>query len=249
MLSDDNCWTEGEFFVTEMKSKMQPLDSSIQCRVAIVEDHTFMREGLKVLIDSMPDFTIVWMAGSASEALKQLSHDCPDVMMVDITLPDRNGLELIKDVHVLHPNLRILVLTMHNEKLYVQRALRAGARGYLTKDASHAEYERALRRVASGQLSVSEEIAEEMMLNYALGETKARERSGVESLSDRELEVFMLLGEGKSTTHVADALRISPKTVDVHKMNMRTKLGLEDGAAVTRMAIQWTEARRHGGGA
>lgn len=237
------------FFVTEMKPKMQPVSPPSPCRVAIVEDHTFMREGLKVLIDSMPDFTIVWMAGSAGEALKLLSTECPDVMMVDITLPDRNGLELIKDVHVLHPNLRILVLTMHNEKLYVQRALRAGARGYLTKDASHAEYERALRRVASGQLSVSEEVAEEMMMNYALGETKARERSGVEALSDRELEVFMLLGEGKSTTQVADVLRISPKTVDVHKMNMRTKLGLEDGAAVTRMAIQWTEARRHGGGA
>jgi DNA-binding NarL/FixJ family response regulator len=248
-LSTDNCWTAELFFVTEMNPNIQPVSPTTPCRVSIVEDHTFMREGLKVLIDSMPDFTIAWMAGSASEALKQLSNECPDVMMVDITLPDRNGLELIKDVHVLHPSLRILVLTMHNEKLYVQRALRAGARGYLTKDASHAEYERALRRVASGQLSVSEEVAEEMMMNYALGETKARERSGVEALSDRELEVFMLLGEGKSTTQVADALRISPKTVDVHKMNMRTKLGLEDGAAVTRMAIQWTEARRHGGGA
>ena len=245
----DNCWTLGLFFVTEIKSKMKPVSPPTQCRVAIVEDHTFMREGLKVLIDSLPDFTIAWMAASAGDALKQLQHECPDVMMVDITLPDRNGLELIKDVHALRPDLRILVLTMHNEKLYVQRALRAGARGYLTKDASHAEYERALRRVASGQLSVSDDVAEEMMLNYALGETKARERTGVESLSDRELEVFMLLGEGKSTTQVADAMHISPKTVDVHKMNMRSKLGLEDGAAVTRMAIQWTEARRHGGGA
>lgn len=218
-----------------------------QCRVAFVEDHTFMREGLKVLIDAMPDFLLAWMAGTAAEAMQNLESDCPDVLMVDITLPDRNGLELIKDVHVLLPNLRILVLTMHNEKLYVQRALRAGARGYLTKDASHAEYERALRRVAAGNLSVSDAISEEIMLNYALGETKAREKSGVDALSDRELEVFMLLGEGKSTPQVADALRISPKTVDVHKMNMRAKLNLEDGAAVTRMAIQWTESRRHGG--
>ena len=135
---------------------------------------------------------------------------------------------------------------MHDERLFVQRALRAGARGYLTKDASHADYERAMRRVAAGQLSVSESVAEEIMINYVLGDTKVRNRLGIEALSDRELEVFMLLGEGKSTTQVAEALRISPKTVDVHKMNMRAKLNLEDGAAITRMAIQWTEARRHG---
>jgi DNA-binding NarL/FixJ family response regulator len=225
---------------------MPPTDSKLKFRVAIVDDHTFMREGLKVLVDSLPEFSMAWMAPTAGDALKQLQTDTPDLLLVDITLPDRNGLELIKDVHALYPNLRILVLTMHSEKLYVQRALRAGARGYLTKDSSHAEYERAMKRVASGQLSVSESIAEEMLMNYALGDTKARDRTGVESLSDRELEVFMLLGEGSSTTQVADSLRISPKTVDVHKMNMRVKLGLEDGAAVTRMAIQWTEARRHG---
>lgn len=225
---------------------MPPTDSKLKFRVAIVDDHTFMREGLKVLVDSLPEFSMAWMAPTAGDALKQLQKDTPDLLLVDITLPDRNGLELIKDVHALYPNLRILVLTMHSEKLYVQRALRAGARGYLTKDSSHAEYERAMKRVATGQLSVSEAIAEEMMMNYALGDTKARDRTGVEALSDRELEVFMLLGEGSSTTQVADALRISPKTVDVHKMNMRVKLGLEDGAAVTRMAIQWTEARRHG---
>ena len=225
---------------------MPPTDSKLKHRVAIVDDHTFMREGLKVLVDSLPEFSMAWMAATAGDALKQLQTDTPDLLLVDITLPDRNGLELIKDVHALYPNLRILVLTMHSEKLYVQRALRAGARGYLTKDSSHAEYERALRRVVSGQLSVSESIAEEMMMNYALGDTKPRDRTGVEALSDRELEVFMLLGEGSSTTQVADALRISPKTVDVHKMNMRVKLGLEDGAAVTRMAIQWTEALRHG---
>lgn len=217
------------------------------CRIAVAEDHTFMREGLKVLIKSMPGFAVAWMAGSTGEALKCLAEDRPDILLVDITLPDRSGLDLIKDARALAPDLRILVLTMHDEKLYVQRALRAGARGYLTKDASHAEYERAIRRVASGQMSLSDRMSEEILLNYAMGDGASRGKSGIEALSDRELEVFMLLGEGKSTHDVADALRISPKTVDVHKMNMRAKLGLEDGAAVTRMAIQWTEARRHGG--
>jgi DNA-binding NarL/FixJ family response regulator len=216
-------------------------------RVAVVEDHTMMREGLRVLIQSMPEFALSWMATTAAEAVQQLRSDRPNVLLVDITLPDRSGLELIKDVQTLAPDVKILVLTMHDEKLYVQRALRAGARGYLTKDAPHAEYERAIRRVAAGHLSVSESMSEEIMLNYALGESKARKKSGFDSLSDRELEVFMLLGEGNSTHDVANALRISTKTVDVHKLNMRTKLGLEDGSAVTRMAIQWVESRRHGG--
>lgn len=223
-----------------------PISQCIQ-RVALVDDHTFMREGLKVLISSLPDFSFAWMAATAGEALQQLQHDRPDLLLVDITLPDRNGIELIKDVHALHPKLPILVLTMHDEALYVKRALRAGARGYLSKDSSHADYEKALHRVAAGLLSVSEAMTEELMMNYALGAPRGRERSGVEALSDRELEVFMLLGEGKSTAQLAEALRISPKTVDVHKMNMRAKLGLEDGAAVVRMAIQWIEARKHGG--
>lgn len=226
---------------------MTPPNSQSKCRVAVVDDHTYMREGLKVLIGSLADFELAWMAASAGDALKQFQTDRPDMLLVDITLPDRNGLELIKDVHTLSPLLPILVVTMHDEKLYVKRALRAGARGYLSKDSSHADYEKALRRVASGQLSVSEAMTEEVMLNYAIGAPKGRERTGIDALSDRELEVFMLLGEGRSTPQVADALRISPKTVDVHKMNMRAKLDLEDGAAITRMAIQWTEARKHGG--
>lgn len=206
-----------------------------------------MREGLRVLIESMNGFELLWAAPDAATAIKLLRDRKPDLLLIDITLPDRNGLELIKDVHAVHPDLKILVLSMHDEKLYVHRALRAGARGYLTKDSSHAEYERAIRRVAAGHLALSEGMSEEIMLNYAFGDTRNRSKSGIEALSDRELEVFMLLGEGKSTHEVASSLRISPKTVDVHKLNMRTKLALEDGAAVTRWAIKWTEAQRHGG--
>lgn len=207
-----------------------------------------MREGLRVLLESMAGFELLWAAGDAASATKLLQDQPPDLMLVDLTLPDRNGLELIKDVHALMPDLKMLVLTMHDEKLYVRRALRAGARGYLTKDAAHADYERAIRRVAAGGLALSEGMSEEIMFNFAFGDKAGKPKSGIESLSDRELEVFTLLGEGRSTQEVANALRISPKTVDVHKLNMRTKLSLEDGAAVTRFAIKWTEAHRHGGG-
>lgn len=204
-----------------------------------------MREGLSTFIESLDGFQMAWTSGNAGEALRKAGEDLPDVMLVDITLPDRNGLELIKDLHALYPRLAMMVISMHDEKLYVQRALRAGARGYLPKDAPHSDYEKALRRVAAGGLSVSESMAEEILLSYAGGH-KYSDRGGLESLSDRELEVFQQLGEGLSTHDVARQLKISPKTVDVHKMNIRAKLSLEDGAAVTRRAIQWTEARRHG---
>lgn len=216
------------------------------CRVAIVEDHTFMREGLKLFISSLSDFEWAWMAGSATEALAMIESDMPDLLLVDITLPDRNGLELIKDVHALYPKLVMMVLSMHDEKLYVQRALRAGARGYLTKDANHAEYEKALRKVAGGGVSVSEALSEEILIAFAMGGKEQKTKEGLNALSDRELEVFQLLGEGKSTPQVAESLRISTKTVDVHKMNIRAKLQLEDGAAVVRHAIRWFETRRLG---
>lgn len=218
------------------------------CRVAIVEDHTFMREGIKLFISTLKDFKWAWMSSSCAEALALLQKDMPDLLLVDITLPDRSGIELIKDVHALHPHLPMLVLTMHDEKLYAQRALKAGARGYLRKDAPHTEYEKAFRRVMSGGICVSESLSEEILRAFATGSASpVGTGDGLETLSDRELQVFQLLGEGKSTHEVAEALHISPKTVDVHKMNIKTKLRLEDGTAVVRHAIRQDEARRLGG--
>jgi len=218
------------------------------CRVAIVDDHTFMREGTKMFVSSTPGYVWSWAAASAAEAIEKAGMDLPDLLLVDITLPDRNGLELIKDLHALYPGLAMIVLSMHEENLFAHRALRAGARGYLRKDAMHAEYERALERVRCGGVYLSDAIYEEIVLAYATGSNPgAGSDSGLGTLTDRELEVFQGLGEGRSTHEVASLLRISPKTVDVHKMNIRIKLGLEDGSAVVRRAIQWHEARRLGG--
>ncbi|MES2595501.1 MAG: response regulator transcription factor [Verrucomicrobiota bacterium] len=218
------------------------------CRVAIVEDHTFMREGIKLFVSTTADFSWAWMAASTAEGMEMLAKDLPDLLLVDITLPDRNGLELIKDAHALYPKLQMIVLTMHDEKLYAHRALKAGARGYLRKDALHAEYEKAFRRVKAGGIYVSESMSADIVLAYATGgglSSGADDELG--QLTDRELEVFRLLGEGQSTHEVAEILRISPKTVDVHKMNIKTKLTLEDGSAVVRRAIRWHEAKRLSG--
>lgn len=219
------------------------------CRVAIVDDHTFMREGTKLFVTTTPGYVWSWAAATASEAMEKVGKDRPDLLFVDITLPDRNGLELIKDLHALYPDLAMIVLSMHEENLFAHRALKAGARGYLRKDAMHAEYERALERVRAGGIYLSDSMAEEIVLAYATGSTPGTGSDNqLGTLTDRELEVFQALGEGKSTHEVAAMLRISPKTVDVHKMNIRIKLGLEDGSAVVRRAIQWHEARRLGGG-
>lgn len=227
---------------------MNTTQSTTSCRVAIVDDHTFMREGTKLFVTTTPGYEWSWAAASAAEAMDNVKAEMPDLLLVDITLPDRNGLELIKDLHALHPDLAMIVLSMHEENLFAHRALKAGAKGYLRKDAMHAEYERALDRVRSGGIYLSDAIYEEIVLAYATGSTPG---TGADTqlgmLTDRELEVFQALGEGKSTHDVAALLRISPKTVDVHKMNIRIKLGLEDGSAVVRRAIQWHESRRLGG--
>lgn len=217
------------------------------CRIALVEDHTFMRDGVKAFIARVKDFECAWMATTAAEAETLLKQDVPDLLVVDLTLPDRNGLDLIKDVHDRHPKLPVIVLTMHDEKLYAQRALKAGARGYLRKDSSHTEFEAAFRRVMSGGISVSDSLTEGILLAYATGGAAAvAPKNGLETLTDRELQVFQMLGEGQTTHEVAAALNISPKTVDVHKMNMKTKLGLQDGSALVSMAIRLDEAQRLG---
>ena len=212
-------------------------------RVAILDDHTMMRGGMKVFIDSLPDFVCCWEAGDCRTALTKLEADMPDLMLVDITLPDRNGLEFIKDLHAVQPQLALLVLSMHDEAYYAHRALKAGAKGYIMKNVSYDQYEAALRKVAGGGTWLSEKVSEQIMQAYSSG-TLPRQEGGLDALTDREFEIFQLMGEGRGTHEIAEALRISNKTVDVHRMNMRNKLKLEDGAAVTRFAIRWVESRR-----
>lgn len=214
-------------------------------RVAIVDDHTMMRDGIRLFVESLDGFAFAWHAGTAAEAIAMLERDTPDLMIVDITLPDRTGLELIKDVRLLRPKLPVLALSMHDEKLYAQRALKAGARGYVMKNSPHKVLERALRRVMAGGIAVSDEMSEEILKAFSAGGSTAMS-GGLSSLSDREFEVFQLVGEGRNTGQIAEALRISTKTVDVHKMNIRAKLNLRDGTELTAFAIRWVEGQSRG---
>ena len=212
-------------------------------RIAIVDDHTMMREGLKLLIDYTADMSCSWVAADAAEAVKKVGEDTPDVLVVDISLPDRSGLELIKDLRLLRPKMAMLVVSMHDEKMYAQRALKAGARGYVMKSAPSKELEQALRRVAAGNTFLSE-VMTELILKSFSGGAKPQSEDVLSELTDREFEVFNMIGQGKNTTQIAGALRISTKTVDVHKMNIRGKLHMSDPSELGYFAIRWVEGQQ-----
>ena len=214
-------------------------------RVAMVDDHTMLREGLQQLIDSQPDLECSSTTSNTQDALRLLETDKPDLLAVDISMPGRNGLELIKDALALYPDLPILVISMHDESFYAPRVLKAGARGYVMKDADSATLIKAIHTVLEGGTYVSPVMSAQIMAAFS-GRPTPRTLDGVQSLSDREFEVFQLLGEGKSTEGIAETLNISPKTVEVHRAHIRDKLKLENGAAVVRYAVRWVESQKLG---
>lgn len=214
-------------------------------RIAIVDDHTMMRDGLQRLVNNAPDISCCWTAASTQEALALLEKDKPDLLSVDISLPGRNGLELIKDALALYPEMAVLVISMHDESFYAQRVLKAGAKGYVMKDADSATLLLAIRTVLGGGRYVSHAMSARIMDAFS-GKQVPRAVDGVQSLSDREFEVFQLISEGKSTQQIAETLTISIKTVEVHRAHIREKLKLEDGTAVLRFAVRWAESRKLG---
>jgi len=213
-------------------------------RVVIVEDHTLMREGIARLVSSQPDLIVCAEAADAAAGLRVILDHKPDLALIDITLPGRNGLELIKDVIAQQPGLAIVVLSMHDEALYAERTLKAGARGYVMKDADRDTILDAIRRVLGGGFYVSERMSADIFAQFA--GRAASMKGSVNCLSDREFEVFELLGQGLGTQEIAHRLGISPKTIEVHRAHIREKLEQPSGAAVVRYAVRWIESRNLG---
>jgi DNA-binding NarL/FixJ family response regulator len=211
-------------------------------RILIVDDHPMMREGLAQLVDHEPDLCVSGQADSAAQALESVNHQAPDLVLLDISLPDRSGLELIKDLHALHPQLPILVVSMHDESIYAERVLRAGGRGYIMKQEGGKMLMQAIRQVLNGQVYVSEKMSAKILELFS-GRRAEKAQSPVEHLSDREFEVFQLIGQGQGTRQIAQRLRLSVKTVEVHRANIRRKLELASGNGLVRYAIRWSEAR------
>ena len=212
-------------------------------RILIVDDHPMMREGLAQLINHDADLFVSCQADNAAQALEAIGTTTPDLALVDISLPDRSGIELIKDLHTLHPDLPLLVVSMHDEALYAERVLRAGGRGYIMKQEGGKKLMQAIRQVLSGQIYVSEKISAKILEIFS-GHRTDKAHSPVERLSDREFEVFQLIGQGQGTREIAQGLRLSIKTIEVHRANIKKKLELKSGADLVRYAIRLAEAQK-----
>ncbi len=206
-------------------------------KIFIVDDHPLMREGLRGTINREPDMVVCGEAENAQQALAAIPKMAPDLALVDITLPGKSGLELVKDLSALHPRLKILAISMHDESLYAERILRGGANGYITKQQPPDELIRAIRQVLSNHIYVSKELSERVLRRFS--EQPRENRSPMEILTDREFEIFQLLGNGAAAKEISGRLHVSPKTVAVHSANIRRKLHLENTAQLIRFAVQW----------
>jgi DNA-binding NarL/FixJ family response regulator len=210
--------------------------------IFLVDDHPLVREWLTNLINQQPDLVVCGETENAPAALSAIGSTQPDLAIVDISLKSSSGLELIKDLKELAPGVPVLVLSMHDESLYAERVLRAGARGYINKSETAQKVVEAIRRVLAGKLFVSEKITE-IMTTRAITGKAASNRSPVELLSDRELEVFEKLGQGIGTRQIAEDFCVSVKTVQAYCARIKDKLNLTSATQLLREAIRWNEAK------
>ncbi|MCX6952814.1 MAG: response regulator transcription factor [Verrucomicrobia bacterium] len=208
----------------------------------LIDDHPFMRAGLAQLINAQPDLVVCDEAGNPAEAFKALSKTKPELVLSDLTMPGRSGLEFIKDLKAAEPNLAVLVVSMHDEAVFAERALRAGARGYIMKEAGGDNLLTAIRQVLQGEVYVSPRMSSRILNNLSARKPRGS-TSPIEQLTDREFEVFQLIGQGKSTRDIAEQLHLSSKTVDVHRSHIKEKLELKDATALIRHAVRWVETQ------
>lgn len=210
--------------------------------VLIVDDHPIVRKGLAQLISHEPDMNVCGDAEDVEQALAQVARLHPDIVIVDLTLKKLSGLDLIRQLQNLQPDLATLVLSMHDESLYAERALRAGARGYIMKQEGTDKLVTAIRTVLAGDIYVSERMAARMLGKLVGGRSSEAPGSVMDRLSDRELEVFELLGRGLSTRQVAERLNVSVKTIESHREHIKQKLQLRNANELIQHATQWVTA-------
>ncbi len=203
-------------------------------RILIADDHTILRDGLKQILRESKDMIVAGEAENGDETLAKIREQDWDVLVLDMSMPGKSGLELIKQIKQEKPKLPILILSMHKEEQYAVRTLRAGASGYLCKDSASSQLVQAIRKVASGNLFISTVVAE----NLARGLVSKQEEESHTMLSDRELQIFQMLASGKGITEIADQLFISVKTVSTHKTRLMQKMNLANSSELVRYAIK-----------
>lgn len=221
---------------------MAPKNKSAAKQLLIVDDHPMMRTGLAQLIDNEPDLKVCAEADNAGQALDAVVRRQFDLILLDISLPDKNGLELIKNILALKPEQPVLVVSMHDEALYAERVLRAGARGYIMKQEGGKKFLQAIRRVLAGQIYVSEKMSSRILEVFSGRRGAEETASPVARLSDREFEIFQLIARGVDTREIARQLHLSVKTVEAHRVHIKEKLQLKTATDLVRYAVRWMEA-------
>ncbi|MCI6890460.1 MAG: response regulator transcription factor [Treponema sp.] len=212
----------------------------MNCSVIIVDDHPLFSRGLAQLIETQKDYKVIGMAKDRNEALSLLDKETPDLAIVDLNLGQEDGLELIKDILIIHPHTKILVLSMHDERFYAERALKAGAKGYIMKAEAETQVINAIKTVTNGEIYLSDEEKKRIKeLSRGSSET-GNKFDTITTLSDRQLQIFTLIGKGLGTVEIASKLNLSIKTIDTHKENIKAKLHCASSAELRQMAIEWT---------
>ncbi len=215
-------------------------------KVLVVDDHPIVREGIAKLVNQEADLTICGEAEDAACALKATAELKPDIAIVDITLKEGlGGIGLIKDIKVRHPKLPVLVLSMHDESLYAERTLRAGAKGYIMKQEAAEKIVEAIRQVLSGEIYLSDEMGQKILHKFVEGKPETG-GSPIDRLSDRQLEVFQLIGRGFGTRQIADNLHLSVKTIETYREHIKEKLKLKNATELVQHAIRWAQSENTG---
>ncbi len=211
-------------------------------KIFIVDDHPIVRKGLSQLINQEPEMTVCGEAEDAGSALEFFKKNKPDLAIIDISLKGIDGIELIKKIKERYPDILTLVVSMHDESLFAERALRAGARGYIMKQEAIEKMMDAIRKVLRGELYISEKVSEHIVKKFIDGKHEPA-KSPIEILSDRELEVFNLIGQGYKTKQIAEAMHVSVKTVEAYRSKIKEKLSLKNSTELIKHAIYWVESR------
>ena len=210
--------------------------STTKKTVFVVDDHPLLRQGLAMLINREPDLAVCGEAEEAHTAMKALAARRPDILIADISLNGPDGLDLLKNLRAYYPDLPVLILSMHDESIYAERALRAHANGYIMKQEATEKVLVAVRQILAGDIYLSDKLAKKLLHQYINGSSAARSELSI--LSDRELEVFRLIGEGHSTRQIAEDLHLSVKTVETYQAHIKEKLSLHSGRELVQRAIQ-----------
>jgi DNA-binding NarL/FixJ family response regulator len=216
------------------------MSNSFKKKVLIVDDHPIMRKGLASTLESEPGIEVTFQLEKAEDVLEVLADHKLDLLIIDVSLPGMNGIELVKNVIFQNPNQKILVISRHEESLYAERALRAGAKGYIMKFESSDTLLKAVRKVLNGGIYVSDELNEKLLINAMQGK-KDGTGSSVDILSDRELEVFELIGRGKSSSEIADQLHLASKTVETYRSRIKEKMDFKNSTEMIFHAVKWVE--------